>query len=156
MYKLNNKGWGLNIFIVFICVFVIAIIAVSIGAARMGIGSKKKLDDVPVVTPTATPEPTITPITKVEHKELETTVETGARNYTISEINDMYEGETRIVTIKTLQTKQYLDSIIDDEENTCTGYVKIIKTSNEFSYATYIKCEDAYETSGYNVELDEK
>ncbi len=156
MYKLNNKGWGLNVFITFICVFIIAIIAISIGAAKMGIGSKKKIDDMPVVTPAPTPSPVITtPPSKIEHSELETTVETSAKNYATYECSDMYEGETRTVTIKMLITKDYLDAVIDDDGKTCTGYVKIIKTSNEFSFATYIKCEGAYETSGYTAELDE-
>ena len=37
MFKLNNRGWGLGVLLLFIVVFIIAIILVSIGANNLGI-----------------------------------------------------------------------------------------------------------------------
>ena len=37
MIKLNNRGWGLSVLIAFLVVFLIAIILICIGAARLGI-----------------------------------------------------------------------------------------------------------------------
>lgn len=54
--KLNNHGWGFSTFIAFIGVFILAIILITIGAVKMGIGSKNSLPlDVPVTTTSPTP-----------------------------------------------------------------------------------------------------
>ena len=38
MLGLNNRGWGLGVLLIFIVVFLIAIILISVGASNMGIG----------------------------------------------------------------------------------------------------------------------
>ena len=37
MRKLNNKGWGLGVLLVFLVIFFIAIIIISVSASNMGI-----------------------------------------------------------------------------------------------------------------------
>ena len=37
MLNLNNRGWGLSVLLLFIVVFLIAIILVSIGASNLGV-----------------------------------------------------------------------------------------------------------------------
>lgn len=37
MFKLNNRGWGLSVLLLFLIVFFIAIIFISIGASNLGI-----------------------------------------------------------------------------------------------------------------------
>ena len=61
--KLNNHGWGFSTFIAFIGVFILAIILITIGAVKMGIGSKNSLPlDVPVTT--TSPTPTNPPVSR--------------------------------------------------------------------------------------------
>jgi len=37
MLHLNNKGWGLSVLLVFIVLFIVAIVLISIGASNLGI-----------------------------------------------------------------------------------------------------------------------
>jgi len=38
VFKLNNKGWGMTMMIIFLCIFILAIIVSAILAYRFGLG----------------------------------------------------------------------------------------------------------------------
>ncbi|MCI8445434.1 MAG: hypothetical protein HFG15_03250 [Bacilli bacterium] len=69
-------------------------------------------------------------------------------------LSNSQEGEVEVVTILTLVQNQYFAAVqaLDDPDILCTGYVEHHKQNG--TYQTYLKCEDEYETAGYDVLKD--
>lgn len=57
------------------------------------------------------------------------------------------DGGTIKVSISTLVDLEYLDPVIDpeDETNNCTGYVEVTKVDAEYSYVPFLTCKGNYE-----------
>jgi len=62
-----------------------------------------------------------------------------------------------IVTINKLIKKGYMENVYDlkDSSIKCSGYVKRDIINEKYSYQTYLKCGDNYETTGYLNKLDD-
>ena len=130
--KLNNKGWGLSIFLVFIVVFFIAIIIIAHISKQYGYGPVE--------------EPHITNTLLQRYKSYETEVKESAIRYQEYNYPTMQNGDGFIVNIKNLDIKSEITY-------TCTGYVKYGITSDIYYYEPYLHCGN-YKTAGYSSTLD--
>lgn len=152
MYKLNNRGWGLGVMLVFICVFLIAIIFIAIQAKEYGLaGDNSFATPIPTKTPVVSATPDVS-ANKESYERLEERSEEAGRVYKETYYKSLLDGDSVYVTIKKLVSNSYLEQLRDLTGNVCSGYVKITG-GEEFQYDAYIKCKD-YETSGYLDYLD--
>jgi len=89
-------------------------------------------------------------------------IESAASKATKKYINDfystLYDNDPLYIKITTLQSYGYIDTLEDIDNNNiiCTGYTKVMKTSNNVTYDAYINCGDKYTTDGYISRLDNK
>jgi len=147
--NLNNKGWGLGVFLGFVALLLLCVIVAGVNAYKMGLSSDSpthyfdpEVSATPVLTPSPTPIPTKTPSNSYD--SLENKVIDAAKRYKNDFYSSLEEGATVSISLKNLMDKKYLDS-----SNDCSGYVEI---KNEH-YQVYLKCPN-YVTEGYRSESD--
>lgn len=145
MKKLNDKGWGLSKFIMFLVIFLIAIMIITITVKNNYnvIKVNSNNDEVQTIEETNT------------HNQIEKALDLATTKYVTGGNLYIKIEESKIVTIKTLLSKGLVTTITDSENNKCTGYTKVTRTTTKYLYKSYIKCSDSYETSGYIAENDE-
>lgn len=134
MTKLNNKGWGLGIFLVFIAVFFLAIIMITYIANKNGMGARpidKTTNDNSIIK---------------TYKEYEILVKEKAIEYQETNYPNIAEGDSFYVNVKKLGVNSKIT-------NKCSGYVKLGKENNIYIYEPYLKC-GGYKTNGYISDLD--
>ena len=136
---MNEKGFGLNEFVIifavgFICILIISSIYQSI---------------VPNAEMQSEPEKE-----KITYKDLEDELKQAAERYQ----NDTYSGnssETAIweLSYSMLRKEKYLEKLIDpnDKNTECTGYVEFIQDGAKISYKPFLKCGTNYQTDGYEA-----
>lgn len=90
-------------------------------------------------------------ITADDYASLEKQIAEKSEPYFLTNSQD---EEVEVVTILTLVQNQYFAAIkaLDDPDILCTGYVEHHKQNN--TYQSYLKCEDEYQTTGYDVLKD--
>lgn len=131
---MNNRGWGLQAMIGMICLLMLALVVIAII-----INSKLSF---------------LFDTTAVTYTDLEIRVEESLKQYKDKYYSNLDNGEAVNVKVSTLEHKGLLASLTDAKKNKCTGYGKISKENNAFSYDAYIKCGSDYQTEKYNPELD--
>ena len=150
--KLNNRGWGLQAMLVGVLVLMIALVIIAILV-------QKTFDDI------------MNPINnnqsgfnhKVEEKseyksyeEIENAIITAAKKYQSKYYDDILDGEKISVTLRNLQKEKLIGEINDikNDEIVCSGYAIFINDENKVIYDAYIKCDENYETIGYQEIYD--
>lgn len=133
MKNLNNEGWGLGIFLVFIGVFFIALILITVIANKNGMDAESR------------PEyPKNEEL--INYKQYEIIVKEEGIKYQEQNYPRIADGDSFYINIKKLD----LDSEIIRK---CTGYIKLGKNNNIYIYEPYLKC-GSYKTDGYINSLD--
>lgn len=147
MKELNNNGWGLVSFLVFILIFVICLILSALGLKYIGL-----LDDdwhfVDFSILTKSKEEIDTSYNILEEK-----MTSSAKRY----INDYYSNnlglDTLNIKVSSLVNNGYLSDFTDIYNKECTGYVSVYLENNTIIYKPYLKCNN-YETIGYEKRKD--
>lgn len=145
---MNNKGFGLQELLVFIGIFLFALVAAVIyWNAKIGNESfydepdveVEKQDSIEETEPTKLEVPT-------EYMRLQNNLKNAAKNYSID------KKENVIITLKQLQNSNLIDKIVDPNNNTeCSGYV--VYTVNNDKYTAYINCQ-GFTSEAYDSLLD--
>lgn len=133
MKKINNKGWGLTVFLVFIFIFFFTILLVAYLANKNGIGPQDTNNNY-------------NNLNTVNYKEYENIVREKAIIYQEVHYPEISEGDSFYVNIRKLE----IDSKI---KNSCTGYVKLGKSLLNYTYEPYLNC-GSYVTNGYDADFD--
>ncbi len=133
MKKLNNKGWGLTVFLIFIFIFFFTILLIAYLANKNGIGPQDSTNNY-------------NDINSINYKEYEREVREKAVIYQESYYPEISEGDNFYVNINKLD----IDSKI---KISCTGYVKLGRSMFSYTYEPYLNC-GKYVTSGYNSNFD--
>ena len=138
--QLNNRGWGLGVFLGFIAILLFCLVVVGFNAYKLGIKTEGGLQfDSSVIDNNSSNN------TK---NNIESRVISAAMNYKRNEYGNMSNGQTIIVKVSRLVEENYLSS-----SDNCSGYVEIRNINGDISYNAYLKCPD-YVTDGYNSEND--
>lgn len=136
--KLNNRGWGLGVFLGFVAILLFCLVVVGVNAYKLGVKTENNFQfDSSVIDNNSNTK-----------SDLESKVLNAAMNYKRNEYGNMSSGQTVIVKISRLVDENYLSSSDD-----CSGYVEIKNKNGDVSYKTYLKCPN-YVTEGYNSEND--
>lgn len=130
--KLNNRGWGLRLMILFVLILMFALVVV---ATLVNTKFSNLVGN------------------KFDYSSLENKVVVAAQKEQTSSNRYIEEGRQNIITVKKLQELEYL-SDLSDNTNTCSGYAIISKKSGKLVYNAYIKCGSNYKTTDYNKNLD--
>lgn len=138
MKRLNNNGWGLGIFITFICVFFIAIIMIIYVSNKYNIGIENvnKYDDKGIVEDS----------NKDLYESYEKEVKEAAIMYQEKNYPNISNGEMFYTNILNLN----ISSKIYDS---CTGYVEFSKKNDIYYYIPFLDC-GSYKSQGYNLKYD--
>lgn len=145
---MNNKGFGLSELLVFIGIFLFALVAVAIyGSVKLGNDSYYDKPDVDVdETEINDLTPTEMEIPK-EYILLENKIKNAALKYSYN------KNENIIITKEQLQKASLLGELKDPYDNTviCDGYV--VYNSSSKSLTPYINCTGMYATENYDENL---
>ncbi len=156
--KLDDRGWGFSTFIAFIGVFILAIILITIGAIKMGIGSKDSLPlDVPVTTPSPTPS---SPPASSEDNHQEQLSEYSDQikevaAMVVEDYEDNWDGQQLVYTVSDFIQANYLNKL-EIDGNICSGYVMVSRVDSKLNYQVYLHCGSLYTTDGYQVDFDKE
>ena len=130
MYKLNNRGWGLGVFLVYMFVFILAIFIITVLINKNGLGSNSEN----IMT---TEEERTLEYEKYEQIVRDSAIDYREENYPY--ISDEEEFKINITLL----------DIPNEITRKCEGYVIIEKNSEGYNYSPYLKC-GSYNTPGYN------
>ena len=130
MKSLNNKGWGLGSFIIFICIFMFSILLVAVLANKNGIGP----DSENIMK---TDNELIEQYHNYEQLVKEASIRYQEENYPY-----ISDGDSFNVNINRLD-------IPNEIQKKCSGYAIVEKKEEVYIYSPYIKCGN-YSTEGYN------
>lgn len=150
--KLNNKGWGLFVFLGFVLVFVAFLLIAGVNAYKLGLSE----DDPTIQFGPNNNSNTENKNNKEEkvpgrekYEDLEEKIIESSANYRRAYYSNLLNGDSVYVTFKTLIDYNYLSNSGD-----CSGYVKIYHSSgDDYQYTVYFKCPD-YVSGGYLEDLD--
>ena len=133
--KLNNRGWGLGIFLVFVLIFVLCLIVAGAHAYKLGLQKEPGIqfgnEDKNNYS---------------KYKELEEEIKRAANDYKNAHYPNISSNDNVFVTFKTLVNNEYISS-----SEGCTGYVKLVGVTSES--VVYFNCPD-YISTGYSQDLD--
>ena len=155
---MNNKGFGLQEFLVFIGIFMFCLVAAAIyGRAKFS------SDDDSVTTnvnnTTSYIEPSLDELTPVDientsnnytgYEELENKLLASSKHY------DFNKEKNIVISFKEIKDSNLIDNLLDPNDDTmCDGYVTYDSEKEE--YKPYIICGNNYKTSGFEEELLKK
>lgn len=140
MKRLDNKGWGLNEFLMFILAFFICLVIVIILCNQL----MNKENTMPIVDPIISGDKTDIG----DYIELEDRITEQAKLYNNSETED-----TVIIKLNNLVKNGYIKKVVDPKNNKeCSGYV--VYNGQNKEYKTYLSCPGNYQTSDYNKDLE--
>lgn len=147
--KLDNKGWGFGTFILYLGVFAIFIIVVTLLALHNAnlthLDKEKEHHDTNTTVGTEDKK-------TIDYKELEKSLIKAADEYQKEHLKDLKNGDIKYITVKKLEELKFLDNLTDGN-TMCTGYAKITYEDKQSDIVSFINCGD-YVTEGYNGELD--
>lgn len=135
MFKLNNRGWGLGMFLAFIGIFFLAIVMIIVVSRQYDLGLVENVDN------------SVTPNDKVKYVNYEKAVKEASAVYSSKILTNIQNGDIFYVDINNLD-------VSDTIKSTCDGYSKIVKKDGTILHYAYIKCGN-YSTSGYNYSVVE-
>lgn len=153
--KLDKGGWGLQELLVGLGVLFFCLLLIVSLINR----NFKQLGDA--LSRNEHPEQDKKPATEEKdfhsYKEMEISLTNAAKKYNEDIYgDDLQEGDNITVTVRSLIREQYLEKMVDleDDNITCSGYVTFLKHGTHVSYSPYLKCGSHYKTSGYLQRLD--
>ncbi|MEG1143242.1 MAG: hypothetical protein RR228_00490 [Bacilli bacterium] len=137
---MNNKnGWGLQSEIIFICVFIFCLISSIILITVLGLYKKNNVNGNTDIV-----------ISSV-YKNMLNDLEKGAKKYIKNDMDDIVK-KSIIINSKVLESKGYINKLVDDNNKACEGYVEV--TNDMFlKYNPYVKCKD-FISNGYNNNVE--
>lgn len=141
--NLNDRGWGLGVFLAFVCLFVFCIIFSSISAYKAGL-TKNSVPYFESSISTSSSGSTTDSSNNTKYKAFENKVLKAAMNYKRDKYNTISAGQTIVVQFSTLVKEKYLSDTED-----CIGYVIIKNQNNDIQYYVYFKCSD-YVSDGFD------
>ena len=151
---MTEKGFGRLEVIAFLAVIALSLTIATILINQLLIATP--IDDV--LSDTGSESVVDTPSSSDEigieassYQELEDIIASKSETYFETNSND---EEVQVVTIQTLTQNNYLPQIYDihNHDLICTGYVSKDHASD--SIKTYLKCENEYQTEGYDALKD--
>lgn len=158
MLKLNNRGWGLGSIIAGIGVFAIALLIVVI-LVHNGVKELEPNYDKNSDLDNEYNENNNSHNQQYDYRALENKIVVAAKEYANQKYSDDFDEDTLVtVTVKKLQKENLLDSIYDlkDKRKNCSGYVSFSKKNSKFNFQPFLKCNQNYETDGYEERFDDK
>jgi len=149
--KLNNRGWGLFVFLGFVLIFVAFLLIAGVNAYKLGLSENN-----PTIqfgnnnSNTGNGNNEEEELTgKEKYSNLEEKIIESSANYRRAYYNNLSSGKSVVVTFKTLIDNNYLSN-----SGNCSGYVKIYhSTEDDYQYTVYFNCPD-YVSEGYSKDLD--
>lgn len=141
---MNNKGFGLSELLVFIGIFLFALVAITIyGSVKLGNDSYYDEPDVKIQDDSEDLEPTKIEV-KEEYINLENKLEDAAKKYSFDTSKNI------VITLSDLQDAKLIGDLIDpnDKSILCDGYVVYNNVDNQFK--PYINCNGMYTTESYD------
>lgn len=146
--KLNNNGWGLRVAILFIMLFIFCLLFSVTMIKKWGLES----NDMIIDNKSNSTEKKTDEVSDEYYVDLETSVYEAIQQY-INDNPKVIENKTNeVVNIKKLISFGYLQSLTDENNKQCSGYVEITNDT-AVTYNAYIKC-NKYSTSGYDAGKD--
>lgn len=85
-------------------------------------------------------------VSKKSYIDIENKLENAARKYVL--FNNITLYDTNKLSYNTLKNAGYIDNLMDENGNSCNGYVLIETVDNIDHYTAYISCPD-YQTKNY-------
>lgn len=150
--KLNNRGWGLFVFLGFVLVFVLFLLIAGVNAYKLGLSKDNPTiqfgpGNMSNVENGNKEEEAVSG--REKYQDLEEKIIESTSNYRRAYYNNLLNGDSVYVSFKTLIKNNYLSNSGD-----CSGYVKIYHSSgDDYQYTVYFKCPD-YVSGGYLKDLD--
>lgn len=91
---------------------------------------------------------------KKSYSAIENIMETAAEEYYDDHAEELptEAGATVIISVDTLVSGEYMDSIATlskDEKTSCTGEVRVMNNSGKYQYVANIDCGDTYQTKNF-------
>lgn len=137
--KLNDKGWGLNDFIMLLSLLFICLVVVIILCNKL-INQEKKTIDIK--------NEFIGETTIKDYIDLEDNITEQAKKYNITDTDNII-----IIKFDNLVKNGYIKKVVDPKtKKECSGYVKYTGATKE--YKTYLSCPGNYQTSDYDKDLE--
>ena len=163
--KMNNNGWGIASFLIFIAVFVICLIVSAIGFRKAGLLDenyhfvelsqiKENREEMKKEKEEREAEEKRT--LKETYSSLEDKMVEAAKGYVAKYYDNKLTGDASLfLKVSVLKNYKYLDSLKDSNDKDCSGYVAVSKNEDEsLSYTPYLKCKK-YTTEGYEERKDD-
>lgn len=143
--KLNNRGWGLQAMLAGVLVLMIALVVISVLINKAFADIMEPIDHGHQSSEEESDQK------YKSYEEIEDAIITASKKYQKKYYSDILDGEKISVTLKNLQEEKLIGIINDikDSDVSCSGYAIFINDDNKIIYNAYIKCEDNYETIGY-------
>ncbi len=155
-WKLDNKGWGFTTFIIYLAIFIVFIIVVTVLAINNAdeikpqqSESENEVDTGANANANATEEEQTE---GMDYSAIEEDLENAAYQYQKEYLPNMNNGDVEYVTATKLEELELLDNLTNGDI-LCTGYAKITYDNGKNDVMAFINCGD-YITEGYNEELD--
>ena len=144
--KLNNRGWGLGFLITIGTIFIIILIAVSIGIRSMTHQLKDDKKD------SKSSDSTTTTTNNSLYELLEASLQKAGESYTNYHPTMVENTEDHlIIKYDTLKNEGFIETLKDpNNDGDCAGYVFI---KHDYSVQSFIKCKD-YTTTNYELWVD--
>ena len=150
MIRLNEKGWGLTVFIVFLGVFFIAIVLISIGAYKLGIAPNSNISNLPSSNNQSEVHYTESEISAA--RNYEAIVQQAAARYFSDKYSNQWTEDRNIVTASLLVENRYLETY-SVAGSRCYGYVVVQPGEGQLTYKPYVNCGNVYTTVGYDFSI---
>lgn len=163
---MNNKGFGLVNILAFSVFAILAIVIFyAFTTSIMGFIPKTHIPDytneyAKYFKSAITTEPTLMANNTVQsytsYKQIEDALSNATAKYISDYYSTIYEDDPLYIKVTTLVKDGYLNEIkdISDSSVVCTGYNEVLKSNNNITFTSYIKCGDNYKTAGYTARLD--
>ena len=158
-FKLNNRGWGLQVMLASILVLMLGLVIAAVLIQQNFGDILGPIDDNEPGSGISRPnedddknEPD-KPNYKT-YSELEDIVLEATKKYQKEYYSDILDGEKVSVTIKQLINEKLIDEINDIKDGSaCTGYGLFTLKDGKITYNAYLNCSN-YQTIGYNEIYD--
>lgn len=154
--KLNNRGWGLSTFLVYLTIFIVFIGVVTIlaihNANKFKDADRNDQNTSSEVSKEESKEESNKIEKKSDFKQIEKDLEKAAYQYQQEYLVNMQNGEIKYVTASKLEELKLLDNLTNGDY-LCTGYAKITSNNGKIDIMPFINCGE-YISEGYNEELE--
>lgn len=153
-WKLDNKGWGFTTFIIYLAIFIVFIIVVTVLAINNAdeIKPQQSENENEVDTGANANATGEEQTEEMDYSTIEEDLKNAAYQYQKEYLPNMNSGDVEYVTATKLEELELLDNLTNGDI-LCTGYAKITYDNGKNDVMAFINCGD-YITEGYNEELD--